>query len=62
MPTAPIDSGPVNVVVDVANVMGSRPDGWWRDREGAARRLIDSLEPLAEETELYTFHTYYPYK
>ena len=27
------------VVVDVANVMGARPDGWWRDRAGAARRL-----------------------
>jgi hypothetical protein len=31
------------VIVDVANVMGSRPDGWWRDREGAARRLIAEL-------------------
>lgn len=30
-------------VVDVANVMGSRPDGWWRDREGAAGRLIDEI-------------------
>ncbi len=27
------------LVVDVANVMGSRPDGWWRDRAGAARRI-----------------------
>ena len=25
----------VTIVVDVANVMGSRPDGWWRDRAGA---------------------------
>jgi len=31
------------VVVDVANVMGSRPDGWWRDRAGAAARLRDDL-------------------
>lgn len=31
------------LVVDVANVMGSRPDGWWRDRAGAASRLIASL-------------------
>ncbi len=31
------------LVVDVANVMGSRPDGWWRDRAGAASRLITSL-------------------
>jgi hypothetical protein len=27
------------LVVDGANVVGSRPDGWWRDRPGAARRL-----------------------
>lgn len=26
-------------VVDAANVTGSRPDGWWRDRPGAAARL-----------------------
>jgi len=34
-------------VVDVANVMGSRPDGWWRDRAGAAVRLYDELAALA---------------
>jgi hypothetical protein len=33
----------LNVVVDAANVVGSRPDGWWRDREGAARRLAGQL-------------------
>ena len=27
------------LVVDGANVVGSRPDGWWRDRPGAAARL-----------------------
>ncbi len=27
------------LVVDGANVVGSRPDGWWRDRAGAAERL-----------------------
>ncbi|HVK24571.1 MAG TPA: NUDIX hydrolase [Actinokineospora sp.] len=31
------------VVIDVANVMGSRPDGWWKDRLGAATRLRDEL-------------------
>lgn len=31
------------VIVDGANVVGSRPDGWWRDRAGAARRLHDQL-------------------
>ncbi|MBD8869032.1 hypothetical protein [Nocardioides donggukensis] len=31
------------LVVDAANVVGSRPDGWWRDRAGAARRLHERL-------------------
>jgi hypothetical protein len=31
------------IVVDGANVVGSRPDGWWRDRAGAAERLRDAL-------------------
>lgn len=31
------------LVVDAANVVGSRPDGWWKDRSGAARRLHDAL-------------------
>lgn len=33
--------------VDGNNVMGSRPDGWWRDRVGAARRLLDEVAELA---------------
>jgi 8-oxo-dGTP diphosphatase len=37
----------VTIVVDVANVMGSRPDGWWRDRAGAAVRLHAELARLA---------------
>ena len=31
------------LIVDSANVVGSRPDGWWRDRAGAARRLQEQL-------------------
>ncbi|MER6677016.1 PIN domain-containing protein [Streptomyces sp. NPDC000983] len=31
------------VIVDGANVVGSVPDGWWRDRRGAAERLRDRL-------------------
>ncbi|MEU4493603.1 NTP pyrophosphohydrolase [Streptomyces sp. NBC_00210] len=31
------------VIVDAANVIGSVPDGWWRDRRGAAERLRDRL-------------------
>jgi 8-oxo-dGTP diphosphatase len=37
----------LTIIVDGANVVGSRPDGWWRDRAGAAARLRDQLEPLA---------------
>ena len=36
----------VTVVVDAANVVGSRPDGWWRDRAGAAARLRDEVATL----------------
>ncbi len=36
------------LVVDAANVVGSRPDGWWKDRLGASARLRDSLAGLAE--------------
>ena len=38
---------PLTIVVDSANVVGSRPDGWWRDRLGAARRLRDQLAHVA---------------
>lgn len=38
---------PLTIIVDVANVMGSRPDGWWRDRAGAAARLGAELASLA---------------
>lgn len=31
------------LVVDGANVVGSRPDGWWKDRAGAAQRLHEAL-------------------
>lgn len=32
-----------HLIVDGANVVGSRPDGWWRDRAGAAGRLAAQL-------------------
>lgn len=35
------------LVVDAANVVGSVPDGWWRDRAGATARLRDALEAVA---------------
>jgi nicotinate-nucleotide adenylyltransferase len=38
------------LIVDGNNVIGSRPDGWWRDRDGAARRLIASLQEYARRS------------
>jgi hypothetical protein len=38
---------PTLLIVDAANVVGSVPDGWWRDRAGAATRLRDALVPVA---------------
>jgi len=43
------DDAAVLVIVDGANVVGSVPDGWWRDRRGAAVRLRDSLVPYATD-------------
>ena len=37
----------VTLIVDGANVMGSRADGWWRDRAGAMARLHGELAELA---------------
>ena len=34
------------VLVDAANVVGARPDGWWRDRAGATTRLLTRLAAL----------------
>ena len=34
------------LLVDAANVVGTRPDGWWRDRAGAATRLLGRLAAL----------------
>lgn len=37
------------VVVDAANVVGSVPDGWWKDRAAATGRLLERLRPLVVE-------------
>lgn len=34
-------------IVDAMNVIGSRPDGWWRDRAGAVERLVGALDAWA---------------
>jgi predicted RNA-binding protein with PIN domain len=40
------------LVVDGANVVGARPDGWWKDRAGAARRLHEQLMTAGVEGEV----------
>lgn len=47
MPEQPA-AGPATIIVDGANVVGARADGWWRDRRGAAARLRDDLSRLAD--------------
>jgi hypothetical protein len=40
------------LLIDAANVVGSRPDGWWRDRAGAARRLVERVRAATAASEL----------
>ena len=37
-------------IVDAMNVIGTRPDGWWKDRHGAMVRLVDQLERFVAST------------
>jgi uncharacterized protein YaiI (UPF0178 family) len=39
----------VHRVVDAMNVIGSRPDGWWRDRERAIARLVGQVDRWARD-------------
>jgi predicted RNA-binding protein with PIN domain len=50
-----IASMSARLIVDGNNVMGSRPDGWWRDRAGAAARLVAELGDWAEEDVVVVF-------
>jgi hypothetical protein len=40
------------LVIDAANVIGSRPTGWWRDRPGAARQFVEQLRDAARRGRL----------
>jgi hypothetical protein len=40
------------LLIDAANVVGSRPTGWWRDRAGAARSFVDQVSRAAEAGRL----------
>ena len=37
------------LLIDAANVVGSRPTGWWRDRPGAARAFVERVRAAASE-------------
>ena len=39
-------------IVDGMNVIGSRPDGWWRDRPGAMQALASRLADWADGREV----------
>jgi len=39
----------MKLLVDGMNVVGSVPDGWWKDRRGAMARLAEVLRALDEE-------------
>jgi 8-oxo-dGTP pyrophosphatase MutT (NUDIX family) len=43
----PLVGATLTLIVDNANVVGSTPNGWWKDRAGAARNLRDELASLA---------------
>ena len=37
-------------LVDAMNVIGTKPDGWWKDRHGAMVGLVENLERWAESS------------
>ena len=43
---------PAVLLVDAANVIGSRPNGWWRDRPGAARRFVAEVRAATRANRL----------
>jgi hypothetical protein len=40
------------ILIDAANVIGSRPDGWWRDRPGAAHRFVRAVRDAVAASRL----------
>jgi hypothetical protein len=42
------------LLIDAANVVGSRPTGWWRDRAGAARQFVDRVRAATADSRLPT--------
>lgn len=46
----PSERRSITLVIDIANVLGSVPDGWWRDRAGATEGLLAGLSGLVGST------------
>ena len=42
---------PPRLIIDGNNVIGARPDGWWRDRAAATRRLVEQLAEWTAESD-----------
>ena len=40
------------ILIDAANVVGSRPSGWWRDRPGAARTFVEQVRAATRSGRL----------
>ena len=40
------------LLIDAANVIGSRPTGWWRDRPGAARSFVERVRTAARDAKV----------
>ena len=40
----------MRLIVDGMNVIGARPDGWWRDRASARRRLVSEVASRFEQS------------
>jgi len=40
------------LLVDAANVIGSRPTGWWKDRPGAARAFVERVQTAVRTGQL----------
>ena len=50
MPSSSFSTSKTRWLVDGANLMGSRPDGWWKNPDKATRRLIEELDAYAGAT------------
>lgn len=52
VPARPCKPSTDVLLIDAANVVGSRPNGWWRDRAKAASRLVEDVRAATELSRL----------